>query len=72
MGSFRRCGPNPRAEQADSITYVVQPGDTLWTIALDLAPGEDPRPVVDALDEISGGALLQPGKRLVIPGALVR
>jgi hypothetical protein len=61
----------PAAEDAQSITYLVQPGDTLWTIALDLAPGEDPRPLVDALDEISGGALLQPGQRLVIPDHLV-
>ena len=61
----------PEAEAADSVTYVVQPGDTLWSIARDLAPGEDPRPLVDALDEIAGGALLQQGQRIVIPGHLV-
>jgi hypothetical protein len=46
--------------------YIVQPGDTLWTIAERIAPGEDPRPVVDALRERNGDAELVPGERLVV------
>lgn len=46
--------------------YVVQPGDTLWTIAERIAPGEDPRPVVDALKARNGDVDLQPGDRLVV------
>jgi len=53
--------------------YVVQPGDTLWSIADGLAsPGEDVRPLVDALNDIAGGASLEIGDRLVIDHAQLR
>ena len=54
--------PEPR------VTYVVEPGDTLWSIARRVAPGEDPRPVVDRLieaNDVRGG--LQAGQELSIP-----
>ncbi len=50
-------------------TYLVHPGDTLWSIARRVAPGEDPRSVVDAISEanrVEAGALV-PGLVLVIP-----
>jgi len=46
--------------------YVVQPGDTLWSIAERIAPGEDPRPVVAALRASNGDVDLEPGDRLVV------
>jgi hypothetical protein len=49
--------------------YVVRPGDTLWTIASKIAPGADPRPVVDDLADRAGGAVLQPGQRIELPRA---
>lgn len=52
-------------------TYVVRYGDTLWSIARQVAPGGDPRPVVDAIvgaNGVDAGALV-PGQTLVIPGA---
>jgi LysM repeat protein len=49
-------------------TYVVQPGDTLWSIARTIAPDRDPRPVVDALRKANGGPNLQVGGQLTIPG----
>jgi hypothetical protein len=45
-------------------TYVVQPGDTLWSIARRMAPDEDPRPIVGALRERYGDASLDAGDRL--------
>jgi hypothetical protein len=45
-------------------TIVVQPGDTLWGIAGRLAPGQDPRPVVDALAAAHGNGPLIPGETL--------
>ncbi|MFQ5556623.1 MAG: LysM peptidoglycan-binding domain-containing protein [Acidimicrobiales bacterium] len=53
------------------VVHVVEPGDTLWHIARSLAPGDDPRPIVAELDRISGGPLLVPGQRLVIPAHLL-
>lgn len=46
--------------------YVVQPGDTLWSIAERLAPGADPRPIVAELREITGGVALDVGDRVPV------
>lgn len=50
-------------------TYLVRPGDTLWAIAERLAPGEDPRPLVDAIVDANGldGRSLEAGATLVLP-----
>jgi LysM domain len=42
--------------------HVVQPGDSLWSIAARLEPGSDPRPVVDELSAARGGRPLVPGE----------
>jgi Tfp pilus assembly protein FimV len=58
-------GPDRPAPRA---TYVVEPGDTLWSIARRVAPGRDPRPVVDGLikaNDLRGG--LQAGQELSVP-----
>jgi Tfp pilus assembly protein FimV len=58
-------GPQRPAPQ---VHYVVEPGDTLWSIARRVAPGRDPRPVVDAMVEanhLHGG--LQAGQELSVP-----
>jgi LysM domain len=56
-------GP-PRPVEGE--VYVVQPGDTLWSIAAELAPESDPRPVVHALRAANGGSELQVGDRLTV------
>jgi hypothetical protein len=64
-GLARGDGPD---RPASRVTYVVQPGDTLWSIAHRVAPGQDPRPVVDGLieaNDVRGG--LQAGQELSIP-----
>lgn len=47
-----------------SRSTVVRPGDSLWTVAERLAPGDDPRPVVDALSEARHGTVLTPGESI--------
>ena len=51
-----------------AVFLLVAPGDTLWSIARRVAPGRDPRPVVDGLieaNDVRGG--LQAGQELSIP-----
>ncbi len=64
-GLARGDGPD---RPAPRVTYVVESGDTLWSIARRVAPGRDPRPVVDGLieaNDLRGG--LQAGQELSIP-----
>ncbi|MCU1463049.1 MAG: hypothetical protein JWO37_3124 [Acidimicrobiales bacterium] len=49
-------------------TYVVQPGDTWWSIARRLHPDGDVRPIVDELAARNGGPSLQVGQRVSIDG----
>jgi len=50
--------------------YVVRPGDTLWDLAVALAPDRDPRVVVAALERAAGGTSVRPGQRIVLPASL--
>lgn len=47
--------------------YVVQPGDTFWSIAVRLEPDGDPRPLVDRLVAEHGSAALVVGERIALP-----
>jgi LysM repeat protein len=51
-------------------TTVVQPGETLWSIAHRVAPGADPRDVVSQLSDLNslGSTPIVAGQRLVLPG----
>ena len=54
--------------RASTATYVVQPGDTLWSIARRLAPdASDLRPLVDRLVAMNDGPDLAVGQRISIP-----
>lgn len=46
---------------------TVHAGDTLWSIARQLQPSGDVRPLVDRLIELNGTMTLQPGERLTVP-----
>lgn len=49
---------------------VVMPGDTLWSIARDIAPDNDPREVIAQireLNDLSGGLIA--GQQLLLPTA---
>jgi hypothetical protein len=50
-------------------TVLVQPGETLWTIARDLQPTGDVRPLVDDLAALNGGSAVAAGQRLVLPAS---
>lgn len=52
----------------DSLEIVVQPGDTLWSIARNKAPDEDPRDVIGAIRELNdlSSADIFPGQTLTL------
>lgn len=54
----------PSASSAELVAAVVQPGDSLWSIAQRLAPGQDPRPIVDDLAAARDNAPLVPGETI--------
>jgi LysM repeat protein len=57
--------PVPASAPAE---VVVVPGDTLWSIAERVAPGRDPRAVVDQLRRINGlpSGEVAAGQRLLL------
>lgn len=52
-------------------TVTVLPGESLWSIAEDIAPGHDPRDVVDAIITLNAlpSAVLDAGQSLSVPTA---
>ena len=64
----RLAGGAPSAAGGPSSTVVVQPGDTLWTIAAHVAPEADVRITVDQLRALNGDSPIVPGQELVVPG----
>jgi hypothetical protein len=49
--------------------HVVQPGDTVWSLAGDLAPGVDRRVAVDDLLALNGERPLSVGQELQLPAS---
>jgi hypothetical protein len=58
----------PPIEPGDSI-ITVQPGDTLWAIAGEVAADLDRRQAVQMLAERNGGSSIQAGQALVVPAS---
>ncbi len=50
-------------------TVVVQPGETLWTVARGLSADADVRETVARIQELNGlsGASVRPGQSLIVP-----
>lgn len=58
----------PSTSLVGARTYVVKPGDTLWSIASASAPDRDPRVTLAEIGSANDmGATLVPGQVLVIP-----
>ncbi|MDE3085731.1 MAG: LysM peptidoglycan-binding domain-containing protein [Acidobacteriota bacterium] len=55
------------AAPAAHADYVVQAGDTLWSIAVRLDPSGDPRVVVGKLEAQTGSDTVVPGEHLRLP-----
>jgi LysM repeat protein len=53
-------------------TVTVMPGDTLWSIAQNIAPDADAQVVISAIEELNQLETLtvQPGQQLAIPAEL--
>ena len=62
-------GVGGASQPNSSRTYVVRPGDTLWSIATRFAPSDDPRILVDAITSANDldPAALVPGHELSVP-----
>lgn len=60
-------GSAPAMQPIAAHVVVVQPGDTLWSIAVATGRGGDLRPLVDRLDAEVHGRPLQVGERLLVP-----
>lgn len=69
-GAVSQAGTGPAV--SGTRTVVVQPGQTLWTIARSLTPEADPRETVARIQELnnlsgSGSVSVRPGQALVVP-----
>jgi hypothetical protein len=65
LGGGSLAAPEPQPAAASAV-YVVQPGDTLWTLARRAHPSGDLRPVVDRLAAAQGDRALRAGQRIVL------
>jgi len=55
---------------ATHFSYVtVEPGESLWQLAQQIAPNADPRDVVQAITDLNAlsSGVVQPGQRLAVP-----
>jgi hypothetical protein len=56
-----------RMTPAAAQTWIVRPGDTLWSIATASDPTGDVRPLVARLVAETGSASVYPGERVAVP-----
>lgn len=69
LAGLAPAGPTGVAGAASGATATVQVevGDTIWSIARDLRPHGEVRPLVDELVALNGSATIHPGQELVVP-----
>jgi LysM repeat protein len=57
---------------AITAVVVVQPGQTMWGLAMKIAPNDDPRDTIARIADLNGisysqASVVHPGQRLVVP-----
>ncbi|MGH3318108.1 MAG: LysM peptidoglycan-binding domain-containing protein [Nocardioidaceae bacterium] len=63
-------GSGERGEPIPVTMVQVESGDTLWSIATRVAPGEDPRDLIDEIEELNSlNGSLPVGERIAVPVA---
>jgi hypothetical protein len=61
-------GSGERGEPVPVTMVQVESGDTLWSIATRVAPGEDPRDLIDEIEELNAlDGSLPVGERIAVP-----
>lgn len=68
-GGSALAGVDDGAAAGSFATVTVSAGQSLWSVAEQVAPGSDPRDVVDAIVRLNGlqGVTVAAGERLAIP-----
>jgi len=56
-----------RSPHPQTVNVIVQPGDSLWSIAQRVAPHSDLRPIVDGIAAKLGSSDLVPGESISVP-----
>ena len=67
IGVASASGSSGRSTGPSTHVRVVMPGESLWSIAREVKPSGDVRPLVAKLRGQLSGAILQPGDELVVP-----
>lgn len=57
----------PVVPTPSALTYIIQPGDSLWNLAERFHAGHALSGYVDALVRANGGTVVHPGQVLVLP-----
>ncbi len=71
VGAGQVAGASAQTEGVQYSTVVVQAGETLWGIARDVAPGSDPRGVVQQIRDLNelGTEPIVVGQSIIVPTA---
>jgi hypothetical protein len=69
LGAFEAAAGSDASSSETARTWVVQPGETLWSIAQRVAPDSDPRDTVArivAMNDFSGSSVVA-GEQIYVP-----